>query len=89
MTIYVDELKRFPCKGYLYRISDGGFWCHMTADSLEELHNMAALIGMKRSWFQDTTVPHYDLVFSRRQKALELGAIFKPAKQQARERLGL
>jgi hypothetical protein len=37
---------------------------------------MAAAIGMKRSWFQShTRLPHYDLVESRREAAVQLGAI--------------
>lgn len=49
--------------------------CHMLADSLEELHDMAAKIGMKRSWFQPRSTPHYDLSKSRRAAAVKLGAI--------------
>ena len=34
--------------------------CHMLADTLEELHAMADLIGIKRKWFQNESTPHYD-----------------------------
>ena len=49
----------------------------MAADTLDELHAMARKIGMKRSWFQNKNErhPHYDLVKSRRDKAVALGAI--------------
>ena len=47
----------------------------MFADSKEELHEFANKIGMKRVWFQDTKLPHYDLTAKRRQLALRLGAI--------------
>lgn len=48
----------------------------MYADSLEELHAMAIAIGMRRAWFQDKpSMPHYDLVPARRQKAVRLGAV--------------
>jgi Protein of unknown function (DUF4031) len=48
----------------------------MYADTLEELHAMAARIGMKRSWFQDKSkLPHYDLVPRRRDEAVNLGAV--------------
>ena len=40
--------------------------CHMVADTLEELHAMADRIGMRRSWFQPRSSPHYDLSKSRR-----------------------
>jgi Protein of unknown function (DUF4031) len=51
-------------------------WCHMISDtSLEELHGMAAAVGLKREWFQgDASTPHYDCVPSRAEKAIKLGA---------------
>jgi hypothetical protein len=49
--------------------------CHMFADTLDELHEMADAIGMKRNWFQDKRVPHYDLTKVRRADAVKLGAI--------------
>lgn len=50
--------------------------CHMYADTLHELHRMARAIGMRESWFQDKPhLPHYDLVESRRVRAVALGAI--------------
>lgn len=50
--------------------------CHLYADTLEELHAMAQAIGMRREWFQNHPEhPHYDLVPTRRLRAVELGAI--------------
>lgn len=49
--------------------------CHMIADTLPELHEMAQKIGMKSSWFQPKSFPHYDVCLSRRKAAVELGAI--------------
>ena len=50
-------------------------WCHMWADTLEELHAMAEKLGLKRAWFQNReSLPHYDLVPSKRKKAIQLGA---------------
>ena len=50
--------------------------CHMFADTLAELHAMAELIGMRRSWFQNhRLLPHYDLVPSKRVLAIRWGAI--------------
>ena len=47
-------------------------WCHMTSDtSLSELHDFAQKIGLKREWFQED---HYDLIASRRELAVKLGA---------------
>jgi hypothetical protein len=72
VSVYVDPLLD-------YGGSDSFRWkrsCHMYADSLWELHRMAAAIGMKRSWFQShTKLPHYDLVESRREFAVHMGAI--------------
>jgi hypothetical protein len=72
MSVYVDQL-----------LNHGGSatfrWthsCHMYADTLDELHAMATAIGMKLAWFQDKpSMPHYDLVETRRRKAVKLGAI--------------
>jgi hypothetical protein len=47
----------------------------MLADTVEELHTMADQIGLNRGWFQPVSVPHYDLSQSKRQEALEHGAI--------------
>jgi hypothetical protein len=67
MTIYVDEMFDWPGKGK---------WCHMLSDSEdpEELHAFAAKIGLKRSWFHEGRLPHYDLRASKRGRALKLGA---------------
>ena len=60
--------------------------CHMTADTLDELHGMADKIGMERRWFQappKASHPHYDIPESKRAKALALGA------QEVCQRTGL
>jgi len=59
------------------------------ADSEEELHDFASLLGLRRSWFQPVSTPHYDLTATKREKALVLGAVFVPAREQARKRLVL
>ena len=48
--------------------------CHMVADSLDELHEMATKIGVRR-WFQSGSRPHYDICKSKRRMALRFGAI--------------
>ncbi len=49
--------------------------CHMVCDGhLQELHDMAQAIGMKREWFQDGSTPHYDVSMTRRKDAVERGA---------------
>ena len=68
--VYVDQLRpTHPRPGWRYHSS-----CHMTADSLEELHAMAGLLKMKQTWFQDGRFPHYDLTANKRYDALHLGA---------------
>ena len=49
--------------------------CHMIADTLDELHEMAAAIGMRREWFQPLSFPHYGVSLSRRRIAVSLGAV--------------
>lgn len=72
MSVYVDDLKKYPTTFRLFKNGS----CHMYADTLEELHEMAVLIGMKRSWFQSNgTLPHYDLVKQRRDAAVVAGAV--------------
>jgi hypothetical protein len=72
MTVFVDWLM-----DHGWRLGPN---CHMTTDQedLTELHDMAEKIGMKRSWFQPAppaSVPHYDLVASKRARAVKLGAV--------------
>jgi hypothetical protein len=84
MTVYVDEILMWPTKIRCFR--DGS--CHMSADTLGELHAMAAKIGMRRAWFQDhPSLPHYDLTPKRREAALAAGAVFIPGREQAAKRL--
>ncbi len=67
MAIYVDN-ERIPWRGKL--------WCHLVADSLDELHAFAASLGLKRAWFQGkASYPHYDVTTGVRERALEIGAI--------------
>lgn len=74
MTVYVDELRNF---GWRLRGRETPS-CHLFTDTLdlEELHAIAAKIGMKRAWFQDSrSAPHYDLVPRRRAAAVALGVV--------------
>lgn len=49
--------------------------CHMVADTLDELHDMAEQLGV-RSWFQTKArYPHYDICRTKRAKAIALGAV--------------
>ena len=67
MSVYVDRLRDWG-----WRLGPS---CHLIADDLDELHTFARSIGMKRSWFQTKSGPHYDLTASRRADAVVNGAI--------------
>ena len=84
MTCRVDEIQKWPTPIRCFR--DGS--CHLTADTLDELHAFAKRIGLKRGWFQGkSSTPHYDLTPARREKALAGGAVFVPAREQAAARI--
>lgn len=72
MSVYVDDLIVWGNAKGIFRAGS----CHMAADSIEELHEFARKLGMRRSWFQPGRGrhPHYDLVKVRRDKAIALGA---------------
>lgn len=49
---------------------------HLVADSLDELHEFADKIGLKREWFQDhPSHPHYDIFGAKVRLSLESGAL--------------
>ena len=66
MAIYVDFMQ-IEFKGYK--------WCHMLADTLQELHDFAALIEVdKRLFHQNASYPHYDVTVQMLETALKYGA---------------
>lgn len=80
MAVYIDELRVWgPGKGRT---------CHMTADTVAELHAFARKHGIPdRYRHRGASVPHYDLGPKWRQWAEQHGAEFVPAREQARRRL--
>jgi len=67
MTVYVDDAV------HSWR---GERWAHLLADTLDELHAFAALLGMPRRAFQDrTSGAHYDVTAAMRDRAIALGAM--------------
>lgn len=52
-----------------------GIWSHLMADDLEELHEFAEQLGLRREWFQEKSIPHYDVTKSKRLQAIAQGAI--------------
>lgn len=48
---------------------------HLVSDtSIEELHEFASALGLRREWFQTGSIPHYDLTGEVYERALEKGA---------------
>lgn len=77
--IYVDALFATPISPrWRYRQA-----CHMTADSLAELHHFAGQLGLRREWFQPRP-PHYDLTATTRGRAVRLGAQPVPRREMLR-----
>lgn len=69
MTVYVDTMKA-PFGRMIM--------CHMFADTDEELHAMAAKIGVQRKWHQRPPAAswsHYDVCQSKRALAIKHGAV--------------
>lgn len=64
MTLLIDD-PIWPFRGEL--------WCHLVSDlSYDELHEIAADLGIPRRGFQGD---HYDLPARMRDRAIELGAL--------------
>ncbi len=74
MAVYLDDWRQ-PAR--LGPVDDR--WSHLVADTDEELHAFAALLGMRREWFQHKEgrphQAHYDVPDRARQRALDLGAV--------------
>jgi len=71
LTCYVDTIRSYPDAGL--RHTD---FCHLLADTRDELHAMADAVGMPRRFFQDHPWRwHYDLPAPLRVRAVELGAV--------------
>jgi hypothetical protein len=79
MAVYVDDA---------FVAADWGFWTgggHLQADSPEELHAFAQLLGLRREWFQSRPGrpdrDHYDLTRAKRDAAILAGAIPETARE--------
>jgi hypothetical protein len=58
---------------------------HLVSDtSLEELHAFAHELGLRREWFQQKSIPHYDLTGAAYDRAVELGAELVSTRELAR-----
>jgi hypothetical protein len=70
MAVYLDDAE------ILWR---GKRWCHLYADSLDELEKFAGSIGLHRDWLQQRGFPHYDVTGMMIRRAKAAGAIQVPA----------
>ncbi|MHA3700986.1 DUF4031 domain-containing protein [Jatrophihabitans sp. YIM 134969] len=71
MTCYVDTVRQYPEAGLRFDA-----YCHLLADDREELHALAARLGMPRRAFQDHPWRwHYDLPAPLRPAAVDAGAV--------------
>ena len=70
MPVYVDNMK--AAYQPAHRPGRKYVMCHMLADSIAELHEMADKIGVARKWFQGD---HYDICMSKRVLAIQFGAV--------------
>ena len=78
MSVYVDDAVT------LWR---GQRWAHLMADTLDELHAMAARLGIPRRAFQNkTSGAHYDVTAVLREQAIAGGAV-AISRHQDRERV--
>jgi hypothetical protein len=97
MAVYVDDAS-IPASVRNGSRTHTSTWCHLTADTPEELHAFAAQLGLKRSYFQPgkpiggkpSAFWHYDLTAGKRAQAVSLGAVQvgyrdMPALMRARE----
>jgi hypothetical protein len=93
VTVWVDEIRDYgdSVKGAARRW--GSKWSHLTCGGdCDELHAFAERLGLRRAYAQhmdreDHYYHHYDCTPSKRALALRLGAVFKPAREQAGEML--
>lgn len=76
MSVYVDEPFDYGglVQGYARR--HGTVWSHLMADTEDELRAFAKRIGLKMEWIQHagTSRVHFDVIPSKRQKAIAFGA---------------
>lgn len=77
--VYVDSISFYPGR-IISQVArkHGHRWSHMFGDDVEELHQFARGIGLKRSYFQDKPgFPHYDITPTKRNLAILRGAEVK------------
>jgi hypothetical protein len=83
LTVYVDDWRQ---RATIRQREDR--WSHLLADDPDELHDMAARLGIPLRGYQrhrrSAALNHYDLPESLRLQAIELGAVAVTWRQLAR-----
>jgi len=71
VAVYVDSVRSYPHAGLRHTE-----FCHLLADTREELHAFADQLGIPRVYFQEHPWRwHHDLPAVLRPRAVELGAV--------------
>ncbi|MET3179620.1 UNVERIFIED_ORG: hypothetical protein ABIC43_002779 [Variovorax guangxiensis] len=66
-------------------LKHGYAWFHLVADSIRELHEFAAVIGLPaRAFHRGARHPHYDITANQRLRALQHGAAAISARDAVR-----
>lgn len=77
MSVYVDAMKPcLPNAAWPYRQA-----CHLFADELVDLHDFAGSLSLRRDWFQQKRLDHYDLTEGKRKQAVARGAVEAPRQE--------
>ena len=83
LTVYVDDWRQ---RATVRDRTDR--WSHLLADDPEELHAMAAALGIPRRGFQrhrrSAALNHYDVPEALRSQAISLGAVAVTWREMAR-----
>lgn len=75
MSVYVDRIQRTrmnTSKAWMYYS-----FCHLTANTIEELMEFSVSMGLKGEWLQESRngTFHFDITNNKRKLAIRLGAI--------------
>jgi len=72
MAVYVDPVQPVP-KSRNWRWKEA---CHLFADTMKELLEMAGRLGLAPGWLHPAKdFPHFDLTPFKREQAVRLGAL--------------
>lgn len=75
MSVYVDNAN-IPASVQNGARTHTSQWCHMMADTREELIAFALSIGLRRAWLQNKrSGVHFDLTAGKRRQAVSAGAV--------------